>query len=281
MRDAKVAVVIPVHNGGKTLAATLDDLLHQTFQDFSITIVENASTDDTIAIAERYRAADPRVSIDYGIDLLPVLDNFIRAMRIGASRGKYFMLRACDDTAEPDYLEKLVAALDARPDCQMAGGTTKMVGGIKGERLKRPSPSVANFTKNYVAGQIPRNLTFPAEWLYGLFRSECELRLRDRWVALGTAACAASYAVFDFVIHEEVIYVPDAQFIFVEGSDSWKTYGANGFREKLRRRLDYSLGCFALRRSLPAVSTFTTIRFFLMCLSDSRRKTRIKFLGFL
>lgn len=281
MRDAKVAVVIPVHNGGKTLAATLDDLLLQTFQDFSITIVENASTDDTVAIAERFRAADPRVSIDYGTDLLPMIDNFMRAMRIGASRGKYFMLRACDDTAEPDYLEKLVAALDARPDCQMAGGTTKMVGGPKGEHLKRPSPGVADFTKNYVAGQIPRNLTFPGEWIYGLFRSECELRLRGRWMEIRSPWSFASYSVFDFVVHSEAVYVPDAQFIYVEGSDSFEIYGARGFREKLRRRLDYTLGCFALRRSLPVVSTITTIRFFLMCWADSRRKTRIKFLGFL
>jgi glycosyltransferase involved in cell wall biosynthesis len=281
MQRVKVAVVIPVHNGGKTLGATLNDLLAQTFTDFTITIIENASTDDTVEIAQKYCAADSRVSIDFSYDLLPVIDNFSRAMRNAASRGTYFMLRACDDTAEPDYLEKLVAALDAQPQCQMAAGITKLVGGAQSERIKRPSDMVVGFGRRYLAGEIPRNLNFPAEWIYGLFRSEAETRLRTRWNELGTAWCAASYTVFDFVVHDEVAYVPDAVFIFVTGSGSHETYRARGFREQLRRRLDYGLGCFALRHSLPPVGALTTVRFFFMCWADSRRKTGYKLLGFL
>lgn len=281
MQRAKVAVVIPVHNGAKTLATTLDDLLAQTFTDFTITIIENASTDDTVQIAQKYCAADPRVSIDFSYVLLPALDNFTRAMKIGASRGTYFMLRACDDTSALDYLEKLVAALDAQPQCLLAAGITKLVGGDKGERLKRPSDKVAGFGGRYLAGEIPRNLNFPAEWVFGLFRSEVGLRLWTRWNELGTAWCTASYTVFDFVVHDEVAYVPDAVFVFVEGSGSQKTYGARGFREKLGRRLNYSFGCFALRHSLPPVGALTTLRFFLMCWADSRRKTGYTLLGFL
>lgn len=215
MKRAKVAVVIPVHNGGKTLAATLGDLLAQTYTDFTVTIVENASTDDTVAIAERFCSQDARVSIDYGYELIPGLDNFTRAMRIGASRGTYFMLRACDDTAAPDYLEKLVHALDTQPNCKLAGGNTKLVGGPKGEYFKRPHQQVLGFLDRYVAGRVPRNLTFPAEWIYGVFRSEAEERLRTRWSGLGTPWCAASYAVYDFVVHGEVAYVSDTYFEFV------------------------------------------------------------------
>lgn len=281
MQHAKVAVVIPVHNGARTLAATLDDLLAQSFDDFTITIVENASTDGTLAIAEDYSRADPRVSVDISTTLLPPIQNFARAMQIGTSRGSYVMLRACDDTAAPDYLEKLVAALDAHANCQFAVGVTKLVGGPKGERFKRPAPAVFDFARQYASGRPPRNMTFPAEWIYGLFRAECTPRLSARWTALGTPWCAASYALFDFVIHDEVAFVPDAVFVFVEGSGSNKTYGARGLRERLRRRLDYSLGCFALRHTLPPVSPLATVRFFLMCWADSRRKTGYKLLGFL
>ncbi|WP_417808777.1 glycosyltransferase family 2 protein [Thioclava sp.] len=281
MQLSKVAVVIPVHNGGETLAATLSDLLEQTYTDFSVTIVENGSTDNTVEVARRFCAKDTRVSIDYGSELLPPVENFARAMQIGASRGTYFMLRACDDTSAPDYLEKLVHALDACPDRKLAAGTTRLVGGSKGERSKSPNQNVFDFVNRYTSGHVPRNLTFPAEWIYGLFRSDSAERLRSRWTQLGTPWCAASFALYDFVVHDEVAYVPDAYFEFVEGSGSKEKYAARGFRAKLRRRLDYSLGCFALRHSLPPVSIAVTARYFFMCWTDSRRKTGFKLLGFL
>lgn len=281
MQKVKVAVVIPVHNGAATLAATLDNLLHQTFTDFSITVVENASDDDTLAVAQAYCEQDARVSIDVGTKLLPPLENFARAMKIGAGKGEMFMLRACDDLSKLDYMENLVHALDAHPECEMAAGKTKLVGGPKGERFKIPHPNVFDFKRQYQSGRLPRNLTFPAEWVYGMFRSDVVERLQTRWMQLGTPWCSASFAVCDFVVQDEVAYVPDTYFEFAEGSGSQQIYGAFGFRARLRRRLDYCMGCFALRHGLPRVSPVTTVRFFLMCWADSRRKTGYKLLGFL
>ena len=281
MGIVKVAVVIPVHNGAATLAATLDNLLQQTLADISITVVENASTDETVRVAQEFCDRDDRVSIDIGTTLLPPLENFSRAMRIGAAKGEYFVLRACDDVSTLDYLEVLAEALDSQPECQMAAGKTKLVAGPKGERFKTPHPNVFNFRDSYESGRVPRNLTFPAEWIYGMFRSETVDRLQARWRELETPWCSASYAVYDFVLQDQVAYVPDTYYIFAEGSGSDKTYGAKGFRAQLKRRLDYCLGCFALRHDLPPVSPVTTVRFFLMCWADSRRKTGYKMLGFL
>lgn len=114
-----------------------------------------------------------------------------------------------------------------------------------------------------------------------MFRANAVERLQTRWIELGTPWCAASYAVFDFVVKDQEAYVPDAHFEFAEGSGSDQIYDASGIRAQLDRRLDYAMGCFALRLDLPPVSVLTRVKFLLMCWSDSRRKTGYKLLEFL
>ena len=50
----KVSVIIPVFNAEKYLAVCLESLLIQTFTDFEVIIVDDCSTDSSLAIAESY-----------------------------------------------------------------------------------------------------------------------------------------------------------------------------------------------------------------------------------
>jgi hypothetical protein len=83
------------------------------------------------------------------------------------------------------------------------------------------------------------------------------------------------------VVHDKATYVSGATLGFAEGAGPSTGYEATAFHEKLRRRLDYSLGCFVLRRTLPVVGPFTTLKFFLMCWADSRRETGYELLGYI
>ena len=56
-----VSLGMTVYNGANFLAATLDSLLAQTYRDFELIICDNASTDETGAIARDYAARDTRV----------------------------------------------------------------------------------------------------------------------------------------------------------------------------------------------------------------------------
>ena len=53
--DASVSVIIPTFNGGKGLAPTIASLHRQTVRPFEIIVVDDGSTDDTRATAERAR----------------------------------------------------------------------------------------------------------------------------------------------------------------------------------------------------------------------------------
>lgn len=55
-------IVVPAYNVEKTLAETLASLLFQTHADFEIVLVNDGSTDGTLAIAEEF-ASDARLRI--------------------------------------------------------------------------------------------------------------------------------------------------------------------------------------------------------------------------
>lgn len=59
----RVSVIMPLYNAEKYLEECLDSVMAQTFTDFELICVNDASTDDTLEIAERFWAKDSRIKI--------------------------------------------------------------------------------------------------------------------------------------------------------------------------------------------------------------------------
>lgn len=59
----KVAVIIPIYNVQKYLRECLDSILHQTYQNLEIILVDDGSTDTSASIAKEYFDKDSRVSL--------------------------------------------------------------------------------------------------------------------------------------------------------------------------------------------------------------------------
>jgi len=113
-RAPKVSIGIPVYNGQRYLQEALDSIAAQTFEDWELTICDNASTDRTEAICRRFAEGEPRARyhrnpVNIGSDR-----NFNLCAEL--SRGEYFITVAYDDRLHPQYLERTVAELDADPD---------------------------------------------------------------------------------------------------------------------------------------------------------------------
>jgi glycosyltransferase involved in cell wall biosynthesis len=58
---SRLSIGLPVYNGEKYLAESVDSLLGQTFEDFELIISDNASTDSTAGICRRYAKQDSRI----------------------------------------------------------------------------------------------------------------------------------------------------------------------------------------------------------------------------
>jgi GT2 family glycosyltransferase len=114
--EPAVSVVIPSRNGASPrdgltyLEMVLGTLEEQSFRDFDVTVVDNGSTDGSV---EYLRSSWPRVHV------VELSENagFPTAINRGvhASRGRYVALLNNDVELSPDWLEQLVAELDADP----------------------------------------------------------------------------------------------------------------------------------------------------------------------
>ena len=113
--DAQVPLVIgvPVYNGGGMFADMLDSMLCQTFRDFRVLILDNASTDETAELARAYAGRDPRVTYRRNDQNIGAARNFNLVFELAAA-GPFFKWAAHDDIYAPTYLERCVEALRAK-----------------------------------------------------------------------------------------------------------------------------------------------------------------------
>ncbi|PYS29142.1 MAG: hypothetical protein DMG11_10000 [Acidobacteria bacterium] len=112
----KVAVNIVTFNSAREIAACLDSLQKQTFQNIGIHIFDNASSDDTLKVVSSF-------DIDY-LKHSPVNTGFCRAHNdlVRCFPSEYVLFLNPDTILQSVFIEELVRALDARPDAASASG---------------------------------------------------------------------------------------------------------------------------------------------------------------
>ena len=113
-----VSIGLPVHNGARYLREAIGDFLHQTYEDFELIVSDNASTDETEAIVREAAALHERIRYVRNETNIGALPNSNRTIEL--ARGRYFCLAAHDDRHAPDFLERLVAALEENSDAVLA-----------------------------------------------------------------------------------------------------------------------------------------------------------------
>ena len=59
----KISLILPIYNVEKYLQKCLDSIVQQTFTDFEVLLIEDASTDASLAIAQAFSQKDPRFSV--------------------------------------------------------------------------------------------------------------------------------------------------------------------------------------------------------------------------
>lgn len=100
-----VTVIINAYNGAKYLRAAIESVYVQSLQDFEIVLFDDASTDETPAIA---RTFDARLRYARSDRLIPLGEARNRALEL--ARGKYVSFLDQDDLFLPTKLERQVAA---------------------------------------------------------------------------------------------------------------------------------------------------------------------------
>lgn len=63
MTNPKISIIVPCYNTEQYLAACLESLIHQTYKNIEIIVVNDHSPDNSIAILENYKQRDDRIII--------------------------------------------------------------------------------------------------------------------------------------------------------------------------------------------------------------------------
>src|SRR5215813_13713501 len=109
---SKVSVVTPFYNTEAYLEECIQSVLAQTLSDFEYLLVNNCSTDGSLAIAERYAAKDSRIRVITNPAFVPQVENYNGALAQIGAESRYCKLVQADDWIYPQCLEEMVALAD-------------------------------------------------------------------------------------------------------------------------------------------------------------------------
>ncbi len=106
----KVSVIIPCYNCQDYINRCLTALENQTFKDFEVVIVDDASTDNSLEALNEF-AKNSALEIQILKNEHNCGPGVSRNKAVEACRGEYVCFCDCDDWYEPNYIEKMITAL--------------------------------------------------------------------------------------------------------------------------------------------------------------------------
>ena len=107
----KVSVILPTYNRERVLGRSIQSILDQTFQDFELIVVDDASNDNTRDVVNAFCRPNIRY-IRHTENLGP---GSARNTGINLAQGKYIAFQDSDDQWLPEKLEKQIRYLDSAP----------------------------------------------------------------------------------------------------------------------------------------------------------------------
>lgn len=215
-RHPLVSIGVPVFNGEAGLSRCLDGLLRQGYPHLEIIISDNASTDATPSICERYARMDSRIHYRRSDHNRGSYWNFNKVFEL--STGKYFMWAAHDDEREPSFVSACVDRLEQCPDAVLCQAHTAVF--IEGHDEMLYIAALDTFEA--AAGIVDRYQEalkrLPATAIYGVYRSSAmrATKLFQKVIATDIAFMQ------ELSIHGRFVQVPGVLFSY-RGRKTWNT----------------------------------------------------------
>lgn len=115
-----IDIAIPCYNYGRFLRDCVGSVLSQGVDDLRILIIDNASVDDSAAVARELAAGDPRIAVKARAVNLGPQASFNEA--IDWAEGDYFTILCADDLLAPGALRRAITAMEGDRSISFAYG---------------------------------------------------------------------------------------------------------------------------------------------------------------
>lgn len=145
-----LSVISVFHNRAHGVRATVESLLDQDHPDLEIMLVDDGSTDDTLAALRKYQ--DPRVRIESHENM-----GFVHALKraVAATRAPYVALLGAGDACRPDRLSRQAAVLDEKPNVGAVGCGTENRDARSGDLLSHKITQIVEPVSRMVLTRNP------------------------------------------------------------------------------------------------------------------------------
>jgi glycosyltransferase EpsE len=203
----KVSVVTTVYNGEPYFDRAIPGILEQTFEDFEFILVDDGSSDNSLARLRELERQDPRVKVfSPGRMGAAVAYNF----GVTQARGDYIARQDFDDRSYPERLRLQAALLDRNPDVGLVGGSYIVVDERRGERYVRVPPMEHAAIMAAMARYVPIAHTVATfrrrAWVeaggYPLVNNLIDLRFYLRVAKLGWRFACVPEVIGEHYVHD-------------------------------------------------------------------------------
>ena len=114
-----------VYNGEPYMAAAIESVLRQAYDNFEFVIVNDASTDRTAELLQEFAVRDARLVLITNVANRGMAASLNRGLQ--TARGLYVARQDADDISEPERLAQQVAVLDKRPEVGLVSSWVNII----------------------------------------------------------------------------------------------------------------------------------------------------------
>ena len=120
-----LTVIMPAFQAAATIERAIASVVAQTFTDWELIVVDDASTDQTAAIAEHWAARDPRIRVIRQEQNQGAAAAMNRGWQ--STRAPFIAIHDADDESLPGRLAAQLAFMQSHPEVQVLGGGAQFV----------------------------------------------------------------------------------------------------------------------------------------------------------
>lgn len=249
-----VSVCIPVYNGERYVAETINSVLNQTYSNLEIVVQDNASADGTWSILQSMAEQDPRVSIERNAVNHGMAGNWNLA--INRAHGDYVMLLSADDLLLPEFVARCLDVFASQAVDAVSTNHFYLKPGRQTPRKMRIRPGTYRDFASLVLLMNPFSINFT------LFSRQLVERAR-----IGGNFFAKRYYTCDYDLWIRLA-IGDTQLAYLEQSlGAYRVHDENLSRQARRMGRQTALTVLSHKRPLKACCgaayRFTLLRFIL------------------
>ena len=160
-----ISVIVPIFNAGAYLAKCIESLIHQPYTALQVILVNDGSTDDSLAIAQQYAAQDSRIEVYTQTNQG---QSVARNLGLQYAKGEYISFVDADDYIDADFYTTLMQHIGELDCVQIGYRRVTARGKVLLEKLPKhfyqfTSPCMRLYRRELFT---QHNLRFPSGMIY-------------------------------------------------------------------------------------------------------------------